>query len=80
MSALSASVDLFVFTLQIANLVHGLVGEMMSGTEFADTFVIGNSRWPPATKWKNYNFVIDHHGGHKVGPILFILGKKIAKL
>jgi hypothetical protein len=22
---------------------------------------------------------VDHHGGHKVGPIVFILGKNIAK-
>ncbi len=28
---------------------------------------------------KNYHFAFDHHGGHKVGPIAFILGTNIAK-
>jgi hypothetical protein len=35
---------------------------------------IGNSRWPPGAI-----LPVDHHGGHRVGPIVFILGEHIAK-
>jgi hypothetical protein len=41
----------------------------------------GNSRWPPGAHFdENITILpVDHHGGHKVGPVVFILGKNIAK-
>ncbi len=37
---------------------------------------IGNSRWPPgAFSIKIENLPVDHHGGHKLGPIVFIWSK-----
>jgi hypothetical protein len=42
---------------------------------------IGNSRWQPGLIFdeKITLLPVDHHSGHKVGPIVFILGKNIAK-
>ncbi len=42
---------------------------------------IGNSRWPPGLIFyeKMTILPVDHHGYHKIGPIVFILGKNIAK-
>jgi hypothetical protein len=40
-----------------------------------------NSRRAPGTYfwWKITILPIDHYGGHKVGPVVFILCKNIAK-
>ena len=41
-----------------------------------------NSIWPPKGLIFDEKIIIlpvDHHSGHKVGPIVFILGQNIAK-
>jgi hypothetical protein len=42
---------------------------------------IGNSRWPPGLIFDEKMTIlpVDHHSGHIVGPIVFTLGKNIAK-
>ena len=42
---------------------------------------IGNSKWPPGAHFRLIMTIlpVDHHGGHKVGPIVFILDENIAK-
>jgi hypothetical protein len=49
-----------------------LVGEMMSGKEF------GENQWLIFYE-KITILPVDQHSGHKVGYIVFILGKKISK-
>ena len=50
----------------------------MSGKEFGE-----NWKFKMATRGsfltKNDLLPVDHHSGHKVGPIVFMLGKNIAK-
>ena len=47
------------------------IGERMSGKEFGRQGLIFDE--------KMTILAVDHHGDHKVGPIVFILGKNIAK-
>jgi len=41
---------------------------------------IGNSRWPTGADFDEKMTIlpVDHHGEHKVGPIVFILDMNIA--
>jgi hypothetical protein len=59
------------------NLAIG-IGEMMSGKEFGENWKVKIAA-KGSFLIKMTILPLDHHSGHKIGPIVFILGKNIAK-
>ena len=55
------------------------IDERMSGKEFGENWKFKMAARGSFFDEKITILPVDHHGGHKVGPIAFILGGNIAK-
>ena len=55
------------------------IGERMSGKEFGENWKFKMAARGSFLMKKITILPVDHHSGHNVGPIVFILGKNIAK-
>ena len=56
------------------------IGERMSGKEFGENWKFKMAAFKGLIFDEKITILpVDHHGGHKVGPIVFILGENIAK-